>query len=79
RGKWLHGQTRCTVLASDEWRMFDIGYTNHHCELLPLICYNHALFHGLVRISMLFVPWLTIRARPGGVHVGLCLLATSLR
>ena len=34
-------------------------YTNHHCELLPLLCYNHALFHGLVRSSMLFVPWLS--------------------
>ena len=50
---------RCMVLASDERRLFDIGYTNHHCELLPLLCYNHALFHGLVRILMLFAPWLS--------------------
>ncbi|KAI4983206.1 hypothetical protein ZWY2020_023698 [Hordeum vulgare] len=39
----LHGQPRCMVLASDEWRLFNIGYTNHHYELLPLLCYNHAL------------------------------------
>uniref|UniRef100_M8C9L5 Uncharacterized protein n=1 Tax=Aegilops tauschii TaxID=37682 RepID=M8C9L5_AEGTA len=28
---------RCMVLASDERRLFDIGYTNHHCELLSLL------------------------------------------
>ncbi|KAI4967189.1 hypothetical protein ZWY2020_029518, partial [Hordeum vulgare] len=59
RGQGLHGQPRCMVLASDEWRLFNIGYTNHHYELLPLLCYNHALFHGFVRISMLFAPCLT--------------------
>uniref|UniRef100_A0A453SWZ7 Uncharacterized protein n=2 Tax=Aegilops tauschii subsp. strangulata TaxID=200361 RepID=A0A453SWZ7_AEGTS len=50
---------RCMVLASDERRRFDIGYANHHCELLPSLCYNHALFHGLVEILMLFEPWLS--------------------
>lgn len=42
------------VLASDEWRVFDIDYTNQHYELLPFLCHNHALFHGLVRILVFF-------------------------
>ncbi|KAI4973457.1 hypothetical protein ZWY2020_035718 [Hordeum vulgare] len=46
RGQGPHGQPRCMVLASDEWRVFDIGYTNQHYELLPFLCHNHALFHG---------------------------------
>nr|BAJ90927.1 predicted protein [Hordeum vulgare subsp. vulgare] len=50
RGQGPHGQPRCMVLASDEWRVFDIDYTNQHYELLPFLCHNHALFHGQMKL-----------------------------